>query len=119
VPDVWVHPEAHKIVAHLPEVVAHVRAEADLRAKVAALYLSRHRDTGDAHIEVISAVPDKSMELRPGAEIDALVCLVASGGDIAAQAIELGRAGYTNSQGHQIGPMQGIHALGKAFGSVA
>jgi hypothetical protein len=58
-----VRPDAEDIVAHLPGVRAAVRQAADEIAARARANLAKHRDTGDASIEVDRGTTDAHVSL--------------------------------------------------------
>lgn len=96
-----VRKSCNKTIAHLTGVRDAVRAEADAGAERARAALAGHRETGASSIEVTYGRTDSLVELVDPED---------------AVAIEFGRAGYTREDGRQIGPMEGLHILGEAFG---
>lgn len=86
-----------RLVSHDATVIAAIRAQATTLAMAAGADLARHRETGNAHIEVEDGRPDS------------LVSLV----DEAALSIEYGRGEYTRKDGTTVGAAEGLHILGK------
>jgi len=87
-----------ELIAHVDTVQRAVDGMADTIARRARASLEYHRNTGDAHIEVVKG------------HIDAYVVLV----DKAALSIEFGRADHLNKDGHLVGGFEGLHILASA-----
>jgi Family of unknown function (DUF5403) len=85
-------------IAHVGTVQREVDSKADAIARRARLNLAYHRDTGEAHIEVVKG------------DIDAYVVLV----DEAALSIEFGRADHLDKRGRLVGGYEGLHILAYA-----
>jgi hypothetical protein len=100
-----VYANCDEVVARQAGVKAAVRAKGKEIEGAATGLLGQHRETGNASIVGEVAGNGK----------DYLVSLVDPGGDAAA--IEFGRGGFhRKSDGRYIGPMQGLHILGRAAG---
>lgn len=100
-----VYPNCDEIVARQAGVKATVRAKGKEIEGTARALLAQHRETGHASI---------TGEIAGGGK-DYLVSLEDPGGN--AVAIEMGRGGFTRkSDGRFIGPMEGLHVLGRAAG---
>lgn len=95
-----VYPNTNDRVAHMPEVRKAVRLLRDEYARSARANLRAHRETGNHRIRTL-------ME-----DTDGLVIL--EGRD--PLAVEYGRAGYVRDDGVTVGPMDGLHILGRAAG---
>jgi hypothetical protein len=100
-----VYPNCDEIVARQAGVKAAVRAKGKQIEGEARALFAMHDHPGGASIEGEVAGNGK----------DYLVSLVDPGGN--AVAIEFGRGGFTRkSDGRYIGPMEGLHVLGRAAG---
>lgn len=89
------------IVAHLPGVRKAVHSDGrEIRDRAKALFAEHNRPGGH--------------EIRGAA--DGIDYVVSIEGEVP-HVIEFGRAGYTRDDGAEIGPMEGLHILGRAVES--
>jgi hypothetical protein len=93
-----VYPGTDAHVAHLRSVKAAVRKLRDEVARAARANLKAHRETGDHQIRIASEDTDYLVILEGRSPLS----------------VEYGRGGFTRDDGVHVGPMEGLHILGRA-----
>lgn len=95
----FVRDDVDSIAAHMTGVKAEVVTEGKRREALARARLAQHRHSGAAQVTGHREDTDYVVELA----------------DEAALSIEYGREGFTREDGVSVGPMEGLHILGRAM----